>query len=45
MTTSDSAIAQHKVSKTEIDKEIKKKALSKANSESTAQYLRVQEKT
>jgi hypothetical protein len=45
MTTSDSALAQHKISDADVDKDIKKKALSKANSESTTQYLRVQDKT
>ncbi|XP_053388692.1 serine/threonine-protein kinase 32A-like [Mercenaria mercenaria] len=45
MTTSDSALAQHKISHSDVDKDFKKKALSKANSESTAQYLRVQDKT
>lgn len=45
MTTSDSALAQHKITRTNIDKDMKKKVLSKANSEGATQYLRVPEKT
>ncbi|KAL4231759.1 Serine/threonine-protein kinase 32C [Mactra antiquata] len=42
VTTSDSAIAHHKI---DLDQDIKKKALSKANSEGATQSLRVQSST
>ena len=36
MTTSDSAIAQHKITHADVDKDLKKHALKKANSEGSA---------
>jgi len=41
MTTSDSAIAQHKITHSEVDQDIKKQALSKANSESATHMMKI----
>lgn len=41
MTTSDSAIAQNKITHAHVDSDIKKQALSKANSESATHALKI----